>query len=284
MGPPPPIVHIINHIELLGSTNLPEFRIGEIEMKKSYQDNIATMGYYVRGIIRNLKPVIKIILGRSEWPEITVDDLLDRINSSQPPLVLDIRSAQEFNGADGHIPNARSISITKLASNLEGLQSFKDKEIVTCCPGGGLSLVAVDILVKAGFKDAKSLRGGMDLWFQNAYPTITVEDIIYPHEDIEPESLEDGAGIVEGTQPLEEESMIEVHHTLDVRNFACPIPILKSREALKALKINQVLEILTTDPGSKSDIPAWARATGQELLVSEERGPNDFRFLVKRMK
>lgn len=253
-------------------------------MKKSYQDNIAITGYYLRNIIRHWKTVIKIVLHRSEWPEITVDDLLDRINSNRPPLILDIRSAQEFNGTDGHIPNARSISITKLASNLERFQSFKDKEIVTCCPGGGLSLAAVDILVEAGFRDAKSLRGGMDLWSQKGYPTTTTEVIIRPHEDIEPESLEGRAKIIEGKQPLDEKSMSEVHYTLDVRNFVCPIPILKSRKALKALKVNQVLEILTTDPGSKSDIPAWARATGQELLVSEERGPNDFRFLVKRMK
>ncbi len=251
-------------------------------MKKSYRDNITVMGYYAKSMIRHWKTVIKIIWQRSDRSEITVDDLLARIDSNQPPLILDIRSAQEFSGASGHIPNARSISITKLASNLEGLQSFKDKEIVTCCPGGGLSLVAVDILVKAGFTDAKSLRGGMDLWCQNGYPTTTAEDIIYPHEDIEPGPLKGRAKIIEGKQPLDEEC--EVHHTLDVRNFVCPIPILKSREALKALKINQVLEILTTDPGSKSDIPAWARATGQELLVSEERGPNDFRFLVKRMK
>ena len=253
-------------------------------MKKSYRDNITAVGYYAKSMIRHWRTFIKIILHRSDWSEITVDDLLDRINSNHPPLILDIRTAQEFNGANGHIPNARSISITKLASNLEELQSFKDKEIVTCCPGGGLSLVAADILVEAGFKDAKSLRGGMDLWSQNGYPTTTAEDIIYPHEDTEPGSLKDRAKIIKGKQPLDEESMSEVHHTLDVRNFVCPIPILKSREALKALKVNQVLEILTTDPGSKSDIPAWARVTGQELLVFEERGPNDFRFLVRRMK
>ena len=50
------------------------------------------------------------------------------------------------------------------------------------------------------------------------------------------------------------------------------------------MKIGQVLEILTTDPGSKRDIPAWAHVTGQELLVSEESSPKEFRFLVKRMK
>jgi len=78
--------------------------------------------------------------------------------------------------------------------------------------------------------------------------------------------------------------MTKVHKTLDARGLACPMPIVKSMQAIKKLRINQVLEILTTDPGSKADIPTWARATGQELIASEERGPEDFRFLVKRLK
>ena len=60
----------------------------------------------------------------------------------------------------------------ELESKLNDLQSYKEKEIVTMCPGGGLSLVAVDILTEAGFKDVKSLKGGTDLWHKKGYPTI----------------------------------------------------------------------------------------------------------------
>jgi len=107
----------------------------------------------------------------SEWSEITVDNLFDRVNSNQPPTLIDIRSAAEFNGGYGHIPNAMSIPILELESNLEDLDSFKEKEIVTMCPGGGMSLVAVEILAEAGFTDVKSLTGGTDLWHQSGYPT-----------------------------------------------------------------------------------------------------------------
>ncbi|MHA2428984.1 MAG: sulfurtransferase TusA family protein [Candidatus Hermodarchaeia archaeon] len=78
--------------------------------------------------------------------------------------------------------------------------------------------------------------------------------------------------------------MTKVHKTLDARGLSCPMPILRSMKAIKKLRINQVLEILTTDPGSKTDIPKWALATGQELISCEERGPNDNRFLVKKLK
>ena len=78
--------------------------------------------------------------------------------------------------------------------------------------------------------------------------------------------------------------MIEAQKTLDVRKLSCPMPVLKSKKALKELEIGQILEILATDPGSMADIPAWTRTTGQDLLSSEELGPKDFRFFVKRMK
>ena len=78
--------------------------------------------------------------------------------------------------------------------------------------------------------------------------------------------------------------MIEAIQTLDARNLSCPMPVLKSKKALKGLDLNQVLEILATDPGSMADIPAWVRTTGQELLSAEERGPRDYRFLVRRLK
>jgi rhodanese-related sulfurtransferase len=110
---------------------------------------------------------------KTKWSEITVDDLFDRVNSNHPPLLIDVRSPEEFNSGYGHIQNARSISILELESKFEELQPFKDKEIVTMCPGGGLSLVAVEILEKAGFNDVKSLKGGTDLWNKKGYPTTT---------------------------------------------------------------------------------------------------------------
>lgn len=223
-------------------------------------------------------------------PEITVDQLYDLINSNQSPLLIDTRDRREFNGAEGsyrkygHISNAYCIPIMELSSNLEELYSYKEKEIVTICPGGGMSLVAVEIMEAAGYINVKSLTGGMDLWHKKGYPTIIAEDSDNPLEDINLKPLKDTTKIIEGTQPLDEKYEGKVHKTIDVRNFNCPIPIVKSREALKAMKINQVLEILATDPGSKADIPAWAHVTGQELISAEENSFREFRYLVRRLK
>ncbi len=78
--------------------------------------------------------------------------------------------------------------------------------------------------------------------------------------------------------------MTKVDKTVDARGLYCPMPITKSMQAIKKIRIGQVLEILTTDPGSKRDIPIWAKTTKQELLSFEELGPERFRFLIKRQK
>jgi len=238
------------------------------------------------------KTVLYVLLGKRKWimgniPEITVDELNERIKSNQPLIIIDVRDKEDFHGIEGsdekygHIQNAMSFPIMEFRdlTNLQELSSFLDREIVTICPGGGMSLTAAEILYKAGFKDAKSLTGGMDLWHKKGYPTVTSE---YSNIIPESESLENYK-INSGKQSLGELSVSKIDKTLDARNLTCPLPILKSKKALKRLKSNQVLEILTTDPGSWKDIPAWAQVSGHGLISAEENVPREYRFLVKKI-
>jgi rhodanese-related sulfurtransferase len=114
------------------------------------------------------------ITGRWRLPavsEIGVDELRRRLQTGPIPHLIDVNFAGEFNQGYGHIPASRSIPIGQFDPSLEELQPFKEEEIVTICPGGGMSLIAAEMLAEAGFKDVKSLRGGSDLWFKKGYPT-----------------------------------------------------------------------------------------------------------------
>ena len=73
---------------------------------------------------------------------------------------------------------------------------------------------------------------------------------------------------------------------LDTRGDLCPVPVMKTSQAIKKLCVGDVLEVLATDPGSKSDIPAWVRMTGNELIDASEQGasPKVYRFLIRRLK
>ena len=133
---------------------------------------------FLEVIKRYWKTLLRWVLRIHGLPEITVDRLYDRVNSSNPPLMIDIRMPSEYDGTDelskyGHIPDAISIPILELEDKIEELQPYKEREIVTMCPGGGMSLAAVEILNEAGFNDVKSLKGGTDLWHKKGYPTTT---------------------------------------------------------------------------------------------------------------
>jgi tRNA 2-thiouridine synthesizing protein A len=68
-------------------------------------------------------------------------------------------------------------------------------------------------------------------------------------------------------------------HTLDARGLKCPMPILRTRKALKDVPIGEVLAVLATDPGAVKDFEAFCRTTGNELVESvAEAGVLRFRI------
>ena len=60
--------------------------------------------------------------------------------------------------------------------------------------------------------------------------------------------------------------------TVDARGQSCPGPIVSLAKELKTAPAGTVVELLATDPGSKTDIPSWAKLTGNELLDASEVG------------
>jgi tRNA 2-thiouridine synthesizing protein A len=69
--------------------------------------------------------------------------------------------------------------------------------------------------------------------------------------------------------------------TVDARGQSCPGPLVTLHKALKGAARGDLLELLATDPGSKSDVPSWAKLSGNELLeASEDAGV--FRYVVRK--
>lgn len=53
---------------------------------------------------------------------------------------------------------------------------------------------------------------------------------------------------------------------LDAREVLCPIPLLKTKQALKKLTPGQVLKVLATDPATEKDLRILLALTQDELL------------------
>jgi tRNA 2-thiouridine synthesizing protein A len=65
--------------------------------------------------------------------------------------------------------------------------------------------------------------------------------------------------------------------TIDAKGQKCPMPVLLASRGIKKLESGQVLLVEATDGGSQSDIPSWAKDTGNELLESSsEEGVYSF--------
>ncbi len=61
------------------------------------------------------------------------------------------------------------------------------------------------------------------------------------------------------------------------------MPVVKISKAIKEVEIGQVIEAVTTDPGSLTDFPAWAQTAGHEILETEQQD-NQIVFYIKRKK
>jgi len=59
------------------------------------------------------------------------------------------------------------------------------------------------------------------------------------------------------------------HETLDVRGQLCPIPVIRTQNKVKSLKVGDILDVICTDPGALSDIPSWCRIHGHKVLDSQ---------------
>ncbi|MBC8418203.1 MAG: sulfurtransferase TusA family protein [Proteobacteria bacterium] len=70
--------------------------------------------------------------------------------------------------------------------------------------------------------------------------------------------------------------------TLDCRGLSCPMPILKTKKQVGKMKSGEILEILGTDPGTKNDLPAFAKRAGHEYLG--ERDDEGFTRLYIKVK
>ena len=78
-------------------------------------------------------------------------------------------------------------------------------------------------------------------------------------------------------------STLEVSSTVDARGSACPGPLLEDKKGIGKVKVGEILEIYSSDSGTRTDIPAWAKKVGHEYLGVLEADGCD-KLYVRRKK
>ena len=75
--------------------------------------------------------------------------------------------------------------------------------------------------------------------------------------------------------------MSDIHTTVDAKGLSCPMPIVKTAQAVKNVPTGELVEVLATDPGSVKDFAAWTRSTGN-TIVEQTEADGVYRFVIKR--
>ncbi len=94
----------------------------------------------------------------------TVDsrELRERLNSGQPPRLIDVRTPGEFETA--HIPGSYNVPLDLLREHRDEIVKHLDQDIVLICRSGQRAAQADDTLRRAGLNNVHVLDGGMTAW------------------------------------------------------------------------------------------------------------------------
>lgn len=77
-------------------------------------------------------------------------------------------------------------------------------------------------------------------------------------------------------------SDIKADRQIDTSGKCCPMPIVDTNMAMKKASSGEILEIIATDPGTKTDIPSWCDRTGNILVESSEANGSIHYFIKKK--
>lgn len=107
-----------------------------------------------------------------QGPMIDVTALKTRLAGIDTPLLLDVRSAEEFAGELGHISGAVNIPVKELKRRLTELDAHIDRPIAILCHTDVRANKAARLLARHGYTHLHVVRGGMAAWRDKGYPVV----------------------------------------------------------------------------------------------------------------
>jgi tRNA 2-thiouridine synthesizing protein A len=78
-------------------------------------------------------------------------------------------------------------------------------------------------------------------------------------------------------------TLVNPDKRIDCIGFFCPLPVIKTREAMRTMGVGQVLEVLADDPAAEADMRTWTARAGHQL-VDLNRSGAVYRFLVRKAR
>lgn len=135
-------------------------------------DGLIQKGMMALALIAVILFLPRFIGSLRRGPMLNVELLKQKLDSNEDILVLDVRSAEDFVGEQGHIVKAKNIPLEELSSQLNNITEYMEKTVVLICRTDRRSAKAAQILARNGFADVHVVKQGMTDWNIKGYPTV----------------------------------------------------------------------------------------------------------------
>jgi len=127
------------------------------------------MGSIALALLASVAFIPRIIGRLRRQPMLSIADLKKRLDADDDLLILDVRSAADFIGEQGHIANALNIPVEDLPGRIGELADHLQSTIAIVCRTDRRSTQAAELLAKEGFTDVHITQGGMTEWNQSGF-------------------------------------------------------------------------------------------------------------------
>jgi len=125
------------------------------------------------GIIVLILVVLGVILAQCGhgFETVTAEDAHKQLAGDSTIVLLDVRSASEYNGESGHLAGAILIPVQDLEQRAGELERFRGRTIIAYCRSGRRSANAATFMTQRGFR-VENLEGGILKWSDAGYPVV----------------------------------------------------------------------------------------------------------------
>ena len=100
---------------------------------------------------------------------IDITELKQRLDANEDLLLLDVRTAEDYVGEQGHVAGSKLIPLEELEQRMDELGEFLEKPVITICRTDRKSAKAAQLLAQKGFADVHVARMGMTDWIKKGY-------------------------------------------------------------------------------------------------------------------
>lgn len=138
---------------------------GESDIQEMIQ-----IGIFATALLAVVAYLPRIIAHFRRGPMLNVDELKQRIEQGNDVLILDVRTAEDFIGEQGHIAGASNIPVEALLGRIDELAEYMESPIAIVCRTDRRSAKAAQILTRKGYADVHIVRNGMTAWNEAGYP------------------------------------------------------------------------------------------------------------------